>query len=71
MSHTLVTLTLYPTRIDAEVAKATLEAMGIKAMVSADDAGGMMSAPFAYTAGAELIVREEDVEKAKKILEPS
>lgn len=69
MSHPLVTLKIFPTRVEAEIAKSLLESMGIKAMVSADDAGGMMAAPFAYTAGVELIVREEDLDKAKKILE--
>jgi len=68
MSHSLVTLITFPTRIEAEIAKSTLEAAGIKAMVSADDAGGMLPTPFAYTSGAELTIREQDREKAKAIL---
>lgn len=68
MSHSLVTLKTFSTRIEAEIAKSTLEAAGIKAMVSADDAGGMLPTPFAYTSGAELTIREQDREKAKAIL---
>lgn len=69
MNHSLITLTTFPTRIEAEIAKSRLETAGIKAMISADDAGGMLPTPFAYTAGTELTVREQDVEQAKAILE--
>ncbi len=68
MSHTLITLITLPTRIEAEITKSTLEAAGIKAMISADDAGGMLPTPFAYTPGVELTVREQDIEQAKAIL---
>lgn len=68
MSTHLITFRTFPTRIEAELAKSLLEAAGIKAMISADDAGGMLPTPFAYTSGVELILREEDVERAKEVL---
>lgn len=69
MSSNLVTLTTFPSRLEAEMAKEKLESMGIKSFVSSGDAGGMRPSPFAYSAGAELTVREEDVPKAREILD--
>ena len=68
MSTHLITFRTFPTRIEAELAKSLLEAAGIKAMISADDAGGMRPTPFAYTSGVELIIREEDVDRANEVL---
>jgi len=66
--NTIVTVQTYSSRIEAEIAKGLLESEGIKALISADDAGGMRPFPFAYSNSVELKVREEDVEKAKEIL---
>ncbi|MBP9762024.1 DUF2007 domain-containing protein [Patescibacteria group bacterium] len=68
MSSKLVTAALFSTRFEAEVAKLVLDAAGIKSFVSADDAGGMRPAPFSYSPGAELVVREEDFQKAQELL---
>ncbi len=53
------------------MAKQLLASFGIPSFVSADDAGGMRPAPFAYSLGAELIIREEDALKSKEILDTS
>lgn len=64
----LVTVGVYPTRIEAEIAKGLLEAHKIIAYLSADDAGGMRPYPLSYTFGVELQVEEKDEEKAKELL---
>jgi hypothetical protein len=56
----------YPTRADAELAQATLEAEGIQSVVSSDDAGGAY--PFDLSGGARLLVTEADAERAAAIL---
>lgn len=42
----LLVISTYSSRIEAEIANGKLEANNIKAMISADDAGGMH--PFHY-----------------------
>ena len=56
----------YPTRTDAELAEATLEAEGIPSMIASDDAGGAY--PFDLSGGARLMVAEPDAERARAIL---
>jgi hypothetical protein len=56
----------YPTRTDAELAQATLEAEGIPSVVASDDAGGAY--PFDLSGGARLLVAEADAERAQAIL---
>ncbi|MBP6945152.1 DUF2007 domain-containing protein [Patescibacteria group bacterium] len=69
MKSNILTLKKFSTRLEAEMAKEVLESVGIKSFLSADDGGGMRPAPFAYSMGVELIVREEDVQRAKEILD--
>ena len=56
----------YPTRTDAELAQATLEAEGIPSVIASDDAGGAY--PFDLGSGARLMVAEPDAERARAIL---
>ncbi|MGO8752784.1 MAG: putative signal transducing protein [Thermoguttaceae bacterium] len=63
-----VSIETFPTTIDAEVAKNVLEANGICATVSADDAGGML---FPMINGARLMVMEEQADAAREILRTS
>jgi hypothetical protein len=63
----LVAVGTYHNKIDAELAQGALEAAGIEAIVSADDAGGLQ--PGLWVAeGVKVLVRAEDVEQAKEIL---
>ncbi|MBP7006050.1 DUF2007 domain-containing protein [Patescibacteria group bacterium] len=71
MASHLITIKTFPSRLEAEMAKQLLASFGIPSFVSADDAGGMRPAPFAYSLGAELIIREEDALKSKEILDTS
>ena len=65
----LVTLKLFPNKMEAEMAKGLLDSAGIRSLISADVATAMFSNPFASTAGVELVVKEEDVERAKVVLD--
>jgi Putative prokaryotic signal transducing protein len=64
----LVAVGNYPNKIDAELAEGALKAAGIEAVVSADDAGGLQPGLWVGE-GVRVLVREEDVERAKEILD--
>jgi len=55
-------------RIDADLAQGALEAAGIDAVVSADDAEG--NQPGLWMGGVRVLVREDDVEEARDVLGP-
>ena len=58
-----VTVMTYPVRSDAEIARARLEADGIRAAVRADDEGGL-NPGFYHEYGVRVVVAPEDVEDA-------
>jgi Putative prokaryotic signal transducing protein len=62
----MIPVATYPTRADAELAQATLEAAGIESVIASDDAGGAY--PFDLSGGARLLVAEADAEFAGEIL---
>jgi hypothetical protein len=64
-SSDLVTLSTFRSSADAQIAKGVLDAAGIASMIRADNAGGMYPA----ISGAELLVRSEDLEKARDALQ--
>jgi hypothetical protein len=49
---------------DAQIAKGILDEAGIESMIRSDNAGGM----YPSLSGAELLVRIEDVDRAKEAL---
>jgi hypothetical protein len=53
------------------MAKGALEAAGIPAMIQADAAGGMRPHIAWASGGFKVLVREEDAEAARDVLEPS
>jgi hypothetical protein len=63
-SDELVTVSTFPSAVDAEIAKGALDDAGIESMIRSDNAGGM----YPPLDGAELVVRAEDVEKAAEVL---
>lgn len=65
----LVVVGTFLNQIDADMARATLEAAEIESMISADDAGGLR--PHLWMGGVRLLVRAEDAERAIEILELS
>jgi len=56
----------FANKMEAEVAQGVLESCGVKSVVMADDAGGMIP-PLAKE--ARLMVMEEDLQKAREALE--
>jgi len=63
----LVAVGTYSNKIDADLAQGALEAADIDAMVTADDAGGQQPG-LLMGKGVQVLVRAEDVERAKEIL---
>jgi hypothetical protein len=55
------------TRVDADLAKSALEAAGIEAMVSADDAAGLR--PHLWMGGVRLVVNTADLDRARAVLD--
>jgi len=64
-SPELITLSTFPSIADAQIAKGVLDEAGIASMIRSDNAGGMYPA----IAGADLLVRTDDAEKAKEALQ--
>lgn len=62
-----VVLERFSTRMEAELAAGLLEAEGIYAYVSADDAGGAYP-QLQYLRGVRLIIFPEDERRAREIL---
>ena len=58
-------------RLEADLAKCTLEAAGIRAMVQADTAGGMREHLAWSGEGFKILVREEDAAAAHDVLASS
>lgn len=64
---TLVSVKTFANRPEAELARGMLEAAGIHAVVTADDAGGMRP-ELAFSRGVRLLVAVEEVERASTLL---
>ena len=61
----LVTLKVFRTRTEAEMAKNLLKNNDIESLIKAGDTPGLYPPPFSYKLGVELRVNEKDLEKAK------
>jgi hypothetical protein len=64
----IVLLRSFSYRHEGELARNTLEAMGIQAALMVDDAGGA-HVGLSFSNPARLLVREEDLEAAREALE--
>ena len=65
----LVVVHRFNTTEEAELARSALEAADIDAMVRRDNGGGMQPALAWAGAGVEVIVRTEDAEAARDVLD--
>ena len=65
MSEEPVVVRAYHTEVEAEIARAVLNAHGIAALVQRQDAAGLLRA----VQGVQLIVRREDLEVAREVLD--
>lgn len=63
----LVNVETYHDRTQAELAKGVLSVRGIDAFVHGDEFGGYEPA-LAFSTGVQLLVKKEDLEEAKNIL---
>lgn len=61
----MIVVSTFRSTADALVAQGVLNDAGVDSMIRSDNAGGMYPA----LAGADLLVREEDAEKALEALE--
>ena len=68
MDDSLVAVGTFLTHIDADLAKSALEAAGIESMIQSDDCGGVR--PHLWMGGIQLLVRDEDAQRALEILNP-
>ena len=68
-AESLVVVRTFLNRIDADLAQGALEAAGIDAVISADDAEG--NQPGLWMGGVRLLVREDDLEEAGEVLGPA
>ncbi len=62
-----VVIESFENEIDAEIAKARLEAENIEASIVKDDAGGMFPS-LQQTSGVQLLVPEGNADRAREIL---
>lgn len=67
MPDNLVNLHTFDNRQEADLAKGALEANGIHAIVSSDDAGSQ-EVSLQFVRGAKLMVKQGDESRAKAVL---
>ena len=70
MQSNLVIVHSFTSGFEAEIAKSALGAAGIAAIIQADTAGGMKPHIAWSGGGFRILVREEDAEAARHVLEP-
>ncbi len=67
MTEKLATVTIFSNEPEAELAHSRLQEAGIEAMVTSDDSGGMLP-QFQSSRGVKLLVRPEDLDRARELL---
>jgi hypothetical protein len=65
----LIAVATFGNRVEADVAASALDAAGIESMIRADDGGSMRPAMAWAGVGFQVIVRAEDANAARAILE--
>lgn len=63
----LVVIRTFIDRIEADLAQSALEAAGIDSIVRSDDCAGLRP-HMSMTSGVELLVREQDADRAADVL---
>jgi hypothetical protein len=66
--HALAVVHNFSDRFEADLAKSALDAAGIEAFVHGDDAGGMRPGLW-MGRGVQIVVRVEDLERAREVLD--
>ena len=70
MSSDLLIVRNFGKGLEAEIAKSALKSAGIAAFLQADTAGGMRPQIAWAGSGFRILVREEDADAARDVLEP-
>jgi len=68
MMDEMIVIKVFGSETEAEIAKGRLESEGIAAMITKDDVGGMYPS-LQQTGGVKLLVRKEDADRARTIVE--
>lgn len=68
MTEKMVVIKIFSSETEAAIVRGRLESEGITAIITKDDGGGMLP-PLQQSMGVKLLVNENDVKKAKGILE--
>jgi len=63
----LVTIRIFATEFEANLARSRLQAAGIESMMRRDDCGGLNPA-LAMTQGINLVVKSDDAKRAAAVL---
>ena len=66
--HGFVAVRTYTNEVEADLAASWLGAEGVESMVLTDDLGGTLPS-FRFVRGVRLVVRAEDEDRAREILE--
>jgi D-tyrosyl-tRNA(Tyr) deacylase len=66
----LVVVQAFNKEWEAEMAKSALEAAGIDSTIQADSVGGNRPDVALHTGGYKVLVRQEDAQAARDVLEP-
>ena len=64
----LIAVAVFPARVEADLARGALEAAGFYAIIAADDAG-QQNPGLDYSQGVAVLVRPEDLDSAREILD--
>ena len=64
----LTSIRTFDQRYEAELVQGLLSAEGIESMIVADDCGGQRPDLSVRSGGVQLVIRQEDAEKANEIL---
>jgi len=67
MNEHMLSLAEFENEFEAEIARGHLKSAGIDAILSKDDAGGMLPS-LQEVEGVSLLVRDEDLKRARAIL---
>ena len=64
-----IPVAVFDTETEAELARSTLEAAGIRATIAADDVGGALPS-LDITSGIRVMVMPDDEARAREVLHP-
>jgi len=67
----LVVVHSFGTQMEADMAKSALASAGIACMIQADSAGGLRPHIAWASGGFKVLVRDDDLEEARRVLEIS